>query len=400
MMRIGMLGHGFVEWMGGVDFLRMIIDSLLAADPTLELHLLVPNSGPLYQARSWLRRIKRLGLESMGRPVGKHQPPGQQIINELMFEFGGRLRLHQIDIGERAIRRASVRLQLDVLLPSIVPLKNQSLPWIGYLPDFQHAYYPEFFSEREIIRRNIVFRRMLESASHLIVNAHAVANDIDRFYPMHRARIIVLPFSASPNPRWLELGPPDLNSYGINGPYFIISNQFWQHKDHKTAWYALALLMRQRPEVKLVCTGSTQDYRNPRYFEALVRLSSELGIDGHVVILGVVPKDEQIKLIRGSVALVQPTLFEGGPGGGAVFDAVSVGVPCIVSDVPINRELDHPGVSFFKAGDPVSLCEAMNMALDRYPFQKRPAPHELMAGGRERRRRCGRVLIDLVRSMV
>lgn len=86
----------------------------------------------------------------------------------------------------------------------------------------------------------------------------------------------------------------------------------------------------------------------------------ELGIDQKVRILGLIPKVDQIALMRGSLALIQPTLFEGGPGGGAVYDAVGLGVPCIVSDIDVNREIDEDAVCFFKTGDADDLFMAMN----------------------------------------
>ena len=40
---------------------------------------------------------------------------------------------------------------IDVLFPSISVLsKKISTPWIGYVYDFQHKYYPNLFSKRSI----------------------------------------------------------------------------------------------------------------------------------------------------------------------------------------------------------------------------------------------------------
>ena len=334
-MKVGILGNGFIEWGGGIDFLRSVTDSLLVADPNIELHFLFPIEGPRYQTRVQLRRLKRVVYKGLGISYADNKTRNWRHLDELVSSMGGKSYAHRIDTGMGALRRASQKYQLDVLLPSISPLKNQTVPWIGYLYDYQHAYYPEFFTPEEIANRNAQFQDMLASASHVIVNAQAVADDIKRFNPEHQAEIIALPFSAAPNPKWLELGPADLEKHGITCPYFIISNQFWQHKDHITAWHALALVLRQNPEVQLVCTGETHDHRNPNYFISLMKLADELGIQRHLRILGLLAKHEQICLLRNSVALIQPTLFEGGPGGGAVFDAVSLGVPCIVSNIKV-----------------------------------------------------------------
>lgn len=398
-MKIGILGHGFMEWGGGIDFLRIVAESLLVADPTVELHFLFPIAGPRYQTRVQLRRLKKVVYKSLGRPYADNKAPNWHHLDDLVSSIGSKSYAHRIDTGMRALRQASKKYQLDVLLPSISPLKNQTVPWIGYLYDYQHAYHPEFFTPEEIETRNGQFQDMLASARHVIVNAQAVADDINRFNPGHQAQIIALPFSAAPNPKWLELGPADLEKHGITGPYFIISNQFWQHKDHITAWHALALVLRQNPDVELVCTGETHDYRNPDHFSNLMHLAEQLGITHRLRILGLIPKNEQISLVRSAVAMVQPSLFEGGPGGGAVFDAVSLGVPCIVSDVQVNRELNEPGVAFFKASDSDSLAEKMLNALAKQELRIQPIPTELMALGIDRRRRCGIVLLNAIHSI-
>jgi glycosyltransferase involved in cell wall biosynthesis len=54
---------------------------------------------------------------------------------------------------------------------------------------------------------------------------------------------------------------------------------------------------------------------------------------------------------------MQPTLYEGGPGGGATFEAIGMGTPAVVSDIPVNREIDQGGVHFFRAGDAIDLAE-------------------------------------------
>ena len=399
-MKIGILGHGFMEWGGGIDFLRIVADSLLVADPNIELHFLFPIAGPRYQTRMQLRRLKKVVYKGLGRPYADNKAPNWHHLEDLVSSIGGKSYAHRIDTGMGALRHATKKYQLDVLLPSINPLKDQTVPWIGYLYDYQHAYYPDFFTPEEIATRNAQFQDMLASASHVIVNAQAVADDIKRFHPEHQAEIIVLPFSAAPNPKWLELGPADLEKHGITCPYFIISNQFWQHKDHITAWHALSLVLRHNPDVQLVCTGETHDYRNPDHFSNLMQLAERLKIMHQLKILGLIPKDEQISLVRSAVAMVQPSLFEGGPGGGSVFDAISLGVPCIVSDVKVNLELNEPIVTFFKARDPASLAEEMLKALVQKDSRTHPLPAELISLGTDRRRLCGTALLDTIRSII
>ena len=76
---------------------------------------------------------------------------------------------------------------------------------------------------------------------------------------------------------------------------------------------------------------------------------------------GLVPKEHQIEIMKRAIAVIQPSRFEGGPGGGSVYDATSLGVRSIVSDIPVNLELPIDGkfISKFKVGDPVGLLSQM-----------------------------------------
>ena len=118
----------------------------------------------------------------------------------------------------------------------------------------------------------------------------------------------------------------------------------------------------------------------------------------YIRFLGYIPKDDQLAIMRGAVAVVQPTLFEGGPGGGAVYDAVSSGTPSIVSDIVVNLEIDLGVVRFFKAGSPKDLAEKMADAMVNPPI--RPSKSETLMQLTKRQQELGRVLLDASRLAI
>lgn len=395
MLRLGILGHTFVNWAGGLDFVRTVASSLEASGEALELHLLLPIDGPWFHTRTRLRAW-RDSLKSS--PIATQ--PSRATIDASVAGFGAGIAVHHIDIGGRALRAAFGALRLDAMLPALKPLGvAPGTPWVGYVYDFQHRHLPRLFKPRQIARRERAFVQMLDTARSVIVNAQAVADDIKCFIPQARAAVFALPFCPQPDPAWFDLPTPPLERLGIGAgePYFIVCNQFWQHKDHATAWRAFAELLRTHPETHLVCTGDTSDFRDLRYFPLLMAMGEQLGISARLHVLGLVPKREQIALLRGARALVQPTLSEGGPGGGAAYDAVSVGVPALLSDIPVNREINEPGVRFFRVGDASDLAAQMRDALE-CPTPPRPDPAALIALGRQRRAACGQVLLQSIEA--
>jgi glycosyltransferase involved in cell wall biosynthesis len=231
----------------------------------------------------------------------------------------------------------------------------------------------------------------------VIVNSRDTARDIAHFMPKVTVRVFTLPFAPSPNPDWREDRPEVLSKYGVAPPFFLISNQFWIHKDHATAFEAFRRVASGHSGVSLVCTGKTEDPRDPSHFANLADTVKSWGLDQRLLILGLIPKRDQIEIMKRACAVLQPTRFEGGPGGGAVQEAVSMNVPSIVSDLPVNREIEDDLVEFFPVGDPAALARRMEARLAKH---HRPAPWaDLVASGRRRRAACGEVLwqaIDFV----
>ncbi len=278
-------------------------------------------------------------------------------------------RIKKTRYHHRKLKETVEGLGINVMLPTTEPLgKDFPIPWAGLIYDFQHKYYPNFFSAEELMWRDAAFERMLRDAPLVIVNSKSVKSDIVKFFPHFSNKAINLPFAPLLRPAWLKYDPGAARSkYGINEKYFIICNQFWIHKDHETAFKATRLLLDSQAsaDVDLVCTGALEDYRSPEHMQRLRRLLDDLNLNKRVKILGRIPKEDQIALLRGARAVVQPTLFEGDPAAGSGYEAMALGVPLIASDIPVNLEIEgESNVYFFEARNPHQLSQHMLNLLD------------------------------------
>lgn len=397
--RIGIPGHGFITWEGGVDFLRLIIGSLLAGPDAsrTELYLLLPVADPRLEqveTRSWPKRLRMMAMreELPELPDPPHNLGLDKIQNSLE-EFWPLLKPRRVGHEPASLVRAYKALKLDALIPAMSPVtEDPSVNWVGYIYDMQHKHFPHFFSEQEIIQRDIHFREMLSQRRAIIVNSANVKADLETYVKDIQGTVYPMPFSASPNPKWFVDTQDVRPLYGVGDNYFCVCNQFWKHKDHATVFKAFAIIAGDEPSLELVCTGHQSDYRDPQYFEYLTKLISQLGLTSKVRLTGSIPKAHQISLLKGARALLQPTLFEGGPGGGAVFDAVSLGLPSVVSDIPVNLELQEPTVTFFKAGDEHSLATELRRLLSQPNRPIHLDEAALVAQGQHRRTRCAYTL--------
>jgi glycosyltransferase involved in cell wall biosynthesis len=365
---------GFDRWGGGIGFIRLILDGLLH-DPALTVVALIPRPTWTQRMRgfmgSMLRGIKGLSRGELRWTTSRPFTPEEVLagIEDYLPRISARFHLDSPGGLVSALRACGA----TVVLPCMEPMPDDCpVAWVGYLYDFQHRHLPQFFTEAEQQVRDAAFERMLGAAPVVLCNSETVRRDAQRFHPDGSSAIVAMPFVAVPQAEWFEADPGVVQrKYGLPARYFIVCNQFWLHKDHPTAIraYAEFLAHGDAQDVDLVCTGSQDDYRAPSYFASIQKLIADLGLGGRVHLLGRIPKLDQMALLRGAIALVQPTLFEGGRGGGAVYDALAVGVPALVSDIDINLELGEGSCQFFTRRDPSSLAGLMSSAAKTTPLR-------------------------------
>jgi glycosyltransferase involved in cell wall biosynthesis len=117
------------------------------------------------------------------------------------------------------------------------------------------------------------------------------------------------------------------------------------HKNLATLVRSFAQLRARRPDLALVLVGDLRSQRtnanvsakvNQR-MPATVDLVRDLGLEDHVKVTGFVSDQELGALYRGAAAFVLPSLFEGF--GMPAVEAMALGVPTIVSDIPVFREV-------------------------------------------------------------
>ncbi len=136
---------------------------------------------------------------------------------------------------------------------------------------------------------------------------------------------------------------------------------------------AWALLRRTHPDVALVIAGGETlfDYRDYRArWEAR---AVELGVAPTV--LGPVPDPELPTLVAAASAFAFPSVKEGF--GLAALEALAAGVPTVVSDLPVLREVFGDAVTF--AADPAALAAALADAIDRPDPARRATGRALAA---------------------
>lgn len=155
--------------------------------------------------------------------------------------------------------------------------------------------------------------------------------------------------------------------FGLPENYILCPNNVMPHKNLAVVISALWHLRQQGEDIRLVVIGpDTEEIRarvNGPLYGDRVGPDDDWDVRG----LGLVGDDELLDLMRGAVAVINPSLCEAGTGSG--LDAWGCGCPVVLSDIPAFRDqVRYLGTraSFFDPRDPKDAARAI-LAMMRDP---------------------------------
>jgi len=126
----------------------------------------------------------------------------------------------------------------------------------------------------------------------------------------------------------------------------------WAYKSVDVLIAAWKDVVKARPEAKLLVLGEGKE--RPR-LESLV---SELRLSGSVSFKGYVPTARDVHdLMSRSRVFAFPSVFEGW--GRVVNEAMATGLPCVLSDIDVFKELYSESAVLVRAGEPRLFAEAI-----------------------------------------
>ncbi len=226
---------------------------------------------------------------------------------------------------------------------------------VFWIPDFQELFFSNYFSGKEIDSRKANHQRIRADRGTLILSSKSVQNDFLNFYPNANCKPKVVNFAVT-HPAYQHLDIELLkNKYKINGDYFFSPNQFWKHKNHLVVLKAVKLLKEKNNNILVVFTGKEYDYRNPTYTDELKDFVKNNDLSDNVLFLGFIDRDEQLQLMNHSLAVIQPSLFEGWST--VVEDAKAMNQFIIASDLSVHKEQLNNNCLFFNPTNEIELAD-------------------------------------------
>ena len=329
-LRLGILFYFSPKWMGGIVYISNLIKTLdfLKDEDKPEIFLFY---------RSDLRRF----LCEFDYPY----------INFIEWSFPSVIKgnILSLLLGKNLfIDKIHNNYSLDTIFPMHdFPVKTLTkVRLISWWADLQEKYYPEFFTPIQRWGRSLRVKRIIKNCNILIVSSQAVMDDFERYYTLHdRLKIYVFHFVSvidSIGNSFIE----DLRvKYSLPERYFLVSNQFHKHKNHKVLLLALSKLKRMGVNVHIAFSGRFPTAPDSPYLTELQKLIEDNDLHNCITMLGLISRSDQLLIMRNSQAVIQPSLFEGWST--VIEDAKSLQVPVIASNLKVNIEqLGKNGIYF------------------------------------------------------
>jgi len=328
--RLGMMFNFRPTWMGGIMYIINLIKTL-----------------------DYLNDIEKPEILLFYRPELK------KYLVEFDYPYMTFLELEQCSVSKGFfrswIKRKNIfiddmveKYSLDAVYPfRNYPVKSKSgAKIIAWYADLQHKFYPEFFSKMTLLHRNIRLNFILRNTSDLVVSSQAVKNDFLKLFKLRPDLKIHIYHFVSINDDFQDIDIGDLRKkYDLPEKYFMVSNQFHRHKNHKVLLLALAKLKEKGIKKYMVMTGKFPEAKHSPYIAELHDIINKYSLHDQIGFLGLIPRKDQMQLMNHCQAVIQPSLFEGWST--VIEDAISIQVPVFASTLPVNIEqLEDKGIYF------------------------------------------------------
>jgi glycosyltransferase involved in cell wall biosynthesis len=346
-------------WTAGGQYLYNLLYAIKSSNLDFELVLRADHGTPPDAYKMYAGLIDRV-IETPSYP--------------LLLKLPARTRrkiLRMVSFDDYFLKKHRIDAQFTLMDPG----SARKIPSAVWIPDFQYLHFPEFYTKQDLENYSRDCAEAAEYARVVIASSESVCRDFEQAAPgmAHKAR--VLRFVAQISDEAYQTDPAEIAAhYHLPEKYFFLPNQLWQHKNHRIVLQALAIAKEEFPEITVACTGATHDHRNPGYFDLILSEIATLGLQSNFRILGKIPRPHFYPLMRGAVAVLQPSLFEGWST--TVEEVKSLGKTIILSDIPVHREQNPPAVRFFDPHDARALASVMQN-LQR---EKNPTPEIQLEG--------------------
>tara|TARA_B100000989_G_scaffold164030_1_gene122550 strand:- start:13421 stop:14605 length:1185 start_codon:yes stop_codon:yes gene_type:complete len=248
--------------------------------------------------------------------------------------------------------------------------KKSKIRCLSWIADFQYLHYPEFFNFKTRILRNFnIFLCSLHSQK-ILLSSYDAQKDLKSLSKKAHSKSAVSQFYFK-SPKKNELFSLNFlkKKFHTGDKFFYLPNQYWSHKNHIVVLKALKYLKdKKNNNLQVISTGNKNDHRNSLYFDEINLYIKKNNLDLNYKYIGLVSYPEVLSLMYHSVALINPSKFEGRHS--SLEQARSLGKQSILSNINIHKEQAVPHSYYFSLKNFVQLSKLMDKLWKSYSPKK------------------------------
>jgi glycosyltransferase involved in cell wall biosynthesis len=348
--RIAFAFGNSTAWLGGLLFYENLLTAISLTDDSKKHTLLAVIPGGDARFNNLSSRFNEVHYLPSENPVGK-------VLSRVAPILSARNAAAWLS-PESALSRSLRQVKADVAFLKEDPLANFRTPNVCWIPDFQYLHLPEMFSPPNLLNYERITRNTARFADRIMLSSESAHKDFLSVAPEFNSKSRVVPFVAFIDDDIYADDPVKIaQEYHLPDRFFYLPNQFWKHKNHSVIIEALSLLKESGQHITVAASGPMYDHRNAAYSSELIAEISRRGLRSQFILLGMLPRRHVYALVRQSVAVLQPSLFEGWST--SIEEAKSLGKPVIASRLDVHLEQNAPGALYFAPHDPRELAQQL-----------------------------------------
>lgn len=270
--------------------------------------------------------------------------------------------------------KINVLSHINVFNNNIILGKKSSVKTLSLVADFQHLYFPQNFPLKQRILRNINTHLSSKFSSKILLISNDAKKDLKKISLIGYNNSVINRFVFPPPTKKKIIKLNNLKKkYNFSSNFFFLPNQYWAHKNHIVVLKALNYLRQKKKNknILILSTGNNDDQKGFQNFEKLKKFIAINNLKSNYKYLGIVPYHELMSLMYHSIAVINPSKFEGRSS--TVEQAKSIGKKIILSKIKIHYEQNPQRGLFFYPNDNIKLAEILfdeNKKFNKYKEKK------------------------------
>jgi glycosyltransferase involved in cell wall biosynthesis len=342
---------GGSEWMGGQYYIKNLIKSVrflgnrLNLDFTIDLLVYTEDQKKLFED---------VNADVSTIWVSDNHFANNTLVNRIRWWVKRRF----FKIFNPRLDEFIIEGRYDFVYPAMPRNNFKRYRFAEWIPDFQYRHFPEGSNPVEAAALNKHFEFICKNAPLIYVSSDHARKDCEELFLTATGKLEVMKFCVFTD-TILFAQPLQvvLKKYAIPSKFFVVSNLLAPTKNLQVLIDAIAYLKQEGLSLTVVVTGDIHDYRNPGFKNDVFQNISQKNVRDNIILLGLINRMEQKQLLVNSVAIIQPSRFEGW--NTLVEEAKCLDKMIVLSNIPVHLEQNPHKSVFFKDNDYKDLAEKL-----------------------------------------